>query len=196
MRDAYLAASGLLNPKIGGPSIRPPLPADIAALGYANSVKWTESKGDEKNRRGLYIFFQRTVPYPMLMTFDAPDSNATCARRERSNTPLQALTLLNDPVFFECAQQLGARMAEVPTADAAERIRYGFERALARPPSAEELSRLLKLYEAQLKLAQANADGAAKIAGAAKPAPEVAERATLVALGRVMLNLDEFFTRD
>ncbi len=196
VRDAYLAASGLLNPKIGGPSIRPPLPADIAALGYANSVKWTESKGDEKNRRGLYIFFQRTVPYPMLMTFDAPDSNTTCARRERSNTPLQALTLLNDPVFFECAQQLGARMAEVPTADAAERIRHGFERALARPPSAEELSRLLKLYEAQLKLAQANADGAAKIAGAAKPAPETGEKATLVALGRVMLNLDEFFTRD
>ncbi|MEQ2007817.1 MAG: PSD1 and planctomycete cytochrome C domain-containing protein [Limisphaerales bacterium] len=196
VRDAYLTASGLLNPKIGGPSIRPPLPADIAALGYANSVKWTESKGDEKNRRGLYIFFQRTVPYPMLMTFDAPDSNTSCARRERSNTPLQALTLLNDPVFFECAQQLGARMAEVPTADAAERIRHGFERALARPPSAEELSRLLKLYEAQLKLALANADGAAKIAGAAKPTPEVAEKATLVALGRVMLNLDEFFTRD
>ncbi len=196
VRDAYLAVSGLLNPKIGGPSIRPPLPADIAALGYANSVKWTESKGDEKNRRGLYIFFQRTVPYPMLMTFDAPDSNSTCTRRERSNTPLQALTLLNDPVFFECAQALGERMAEVPTADPAERIRHGFERALARPPSAEELSRLLKLYEAQLKLAQANADGAAKIAGAAKPAPEVAEKATLVALGRVMLNLDEFFTRD
>ncbi|MBM3830821.1 MAG: DUF1553 domain-containing protein [Verrucomicrobia bacterium] len=196
VRDAYLAASGLLNPKIGGPSIRPPLPADIAALGYANSVKWTESAGAEKNRRGLYIFFQRTVPYPMLMTFDAPDSNSTCARRERSNTPLQALTLLNDPVFFECAQQLGARMAEVPTADAAERIRHGFERALARPPGAEELSRLLKLYEAQLKLAQANAEGAAKIAGAAKPVPEIAEKATLVALGRVLLNLDEFFTRD
>jgi len=196
VRDAYLAASGLLNPKIGGPSIRPPLPADIAALGYANSVKWAESKGEEKNRRGLYIFFQRTVPYPMLMTFDAPDSNSTCARRERSNTPLQALTLLNDPVFFECAQQLGARMAEVPTADAAERIRHGFERALARPPSAEELARLLKLYEAQLKLAQANADGAAKIAGATKAAPEVPEKATLIALGRVMLNLDEFFTRD
>lgn len=114
VRDAYLAASGLLNPKLGGPSIRPPLPADIAALGYANSVKWTESTGTEKNRRGLYIFFQRTVPYPMLMTFDAPDSNATCTRRERSNTPLQALTLLNDPVFFECAQALGKRMAETP----------------------------------------------------------------------------------
>ena len=196
VRDAYLAASGLLNPKIGGPSIRPPLPADIAALGYANSVKWTESVGTEKNRRGLYIFFQRTVPYPMLMTFDAPDSNTTCTRRDRSNTPLQALTLLNDPVFFECAQQLGARMAEVPTSDAAERIRHGFERALARPPTAEELSRLLKLYEAQLKLAQANVEGAAKIVGAEKAESDVAEKATLVALGRVMLNLDEFFTRD
>ncbi|MEN9572738.1 MAG: hypothetical protein RL514_593 [Verrucomicrobiota bacterium] len=196
VRDACLATSGLLNPKVGGPSIRPPLPADIAALGYANSVKWTESKGDEKNRRGLYIFFQRTVPYPMLMTFDAPDSNTSCARRERSNTPLQALTLLNDPVFFECAQALGARMAEVPTADAAERIRLGFERCLARPPGAEELSRLLQLYEAQLKLAQANAEGAAKIAGAKSSAPEVAEKATLIALGRVLLNLDEFFTRD
>ena len=196
VRDAYLTASGLLNPKIGGPSIRPSLPADIAALGYANSVKWTESTGTEKNRRGLYIFFQRTVPYPMLMTFDAPDSNTSCARRERSNTPLQALTLLNDPVFFECAQQLGARMAEVPTADAAERIRLGFTRCLSRPPSAEELSRLLKLYEAQLKLARADADGAAKITGAKKAAPEAAEKATLVALGRVMLNLDEFFTRD
>ncbi len=196
VRDAYLAASGLLNPKIGGPSIRPPLPADIAALGYANSVKWTESPGTEKNRRGLYIFFQRTVPYPMLMTFDAPDSNSTCTRRERSNTPLQALTLLNDPVFFECAQQLGARMAEVPTADAAERIRHGFVRCLSRPPSAEELARLLKLYDAQLKLAQANAEGAAKIVGAKKAEAEVPEKATLVALGRVMLNLDEFFTRD
>ncbi|MES2692154.1 MAG: PSD1 and planctomycete cytochrome C domain-containing protein, partial [Verrucomicrobiota bacterium] len=111
VRDGFLAASGLLNPAIGGPSIRPPLPADIAALGYANSVKWQESTGTERYRRGLYIFFQRTVPYPMLMTFDAPDSNTSCTRRERSNTPLQALTLLNDPVFFECAQVLGRRVA-------------------------------------------------------------------------------------
>jgi len=196
VRDAYLAASGLLNDKIGGPSIRPPLPADIAALGYANSVKWTESPGTEKNRRGLYIFFQRTVPYPMLMTFDAPDSNATCTRRERSNTPLQALTLLNDPVFFECAQALGRRMAEAPAADATERIRHGFERCFARPPTAEELAQLRKLYDAQLKLVSADVENAAKIAGAKKDDAKLAEKATLVALGRVMLNLDEFVTRD
>jgi mono/diheme cytochrome c family protein len=196
VRDAYLAASGLLNEKIGGPSIRPPLPADIAALGYANSVKWTESAGAEKNRRGLYIFFQRTVPYPMLMTFDAPDSNATCTRRERSNTPLQALTLLNDPVFFECAQALGQRMAEAPGADVAAKIRHGFERCFARQPTAEELAQLRKLYDAQLRLVSADTADAAKIAGAKKDDAKVAEKATLVALGRVLLNLDEFVTRD
>jgi mono/diheme cytochrome c family protein len=196
VRDAYLAASGLLNEKIGGPSIRPPLPADIAALGYANSVKWTESAGTEKNRRGLYIFFQRTVPYPMLMTFDAPDSNATCTRRDRSNTPLQALTLLNDPVFFECAQALGRRMAELPGSDATERIRHGFERCFARPPTREELAQLRKLYDAQLKLVALSPENAVKISGTKKDDARAAEMATLVALGRVMLNLDEFVTRD
>jgi len=196
VRDAYLAASGLLNAKVGGPSIRPPLPADIAALGYANSVKWTESKGDEKNRRGLYIFFQRTVPYPMLMTFDAPDSNSTCTRRERSNTPLQALTLLNDPVFYECAQSLGQRMAALDTADPFEKLRHGFQRCFGRLPNAEEFALLSKVYDAQLKLAQANAENAAKIAGSKKDDPASAEKAAFVALGRVMLNLDEFVTRD
>ena len=196
VRDLYLAASGLLNPRLGGPSIRPPLPADIAALGYANSVKWTESAGAEKNRRGLYIFFQRTVPYPMLMTFDAPDSNATCTRRERSNTPLQALTLLNDPVFFECAQALGKRMADGPAATPDERLRHGFEMCLARPPTAAELQVLRRVYDAQLQLAQANPENAAKIIEGAKDDARVAEKATLVALGRVLLNLDEFVTRD
>jgi mono/diheme cytochrome c family protein len=196
VRDAYLAASGLLSRKLGGPSIRPPLPADIAALGYNNSVKWTESPGEDKYRRGLYIFFQRTVPYPMLMTFDAPDSNATCTRRERSNTPLQALTLLNDPVFFECAQALGQRMAEQPAADAMGKIRHGFLRCFARPPTAEELAQLRKLYDAQLKLVSADTESAMKISGAKKDDTKLAEKATLVALGRVMLNLDEFVTRD
>ena len=196
VRDAYLAASGLLNPKLGGPSIRPPLPADIAALGYANSVKWTESPGAEKNRRGLYIFFQRTVPYPMLMTFDAPDSNATCTRRERSNTPLQALTLLNDPVFFECAQALGKRIAETPATNPAERLRAGFEMCLSRPPTGDELKVLRQVYDTQLKLAQASPENAAKIFDGKPDDPRVAEKATLVALSRVLLNLDEFVTRD
>lgn len=109
VRDILLQAGGLLNEKIGGPSIKPPLPPDIAALTYASSLQWKESASDEKFRRGLYIHFQRTIPFPMLMTFDEPDSNVTCTRRERSNTPLQSLTLLNDVEFFQCAQSLGAK---------------------------------------------------------------------------------------
>lgn len=196
VRDAYLAASGLLTRKIGGPSIRPPLPQDIAALGYANSVKWAESKGEDKYRRGLYIFFQRTVPYPMLMTFDAPDSNLACTRRERSNTPLQALTLLNDPVFYECAQALGTRMAEVPTSDVQEKIRAGFEMCLSREPNKAEAKRLRELYEQQAKLLEANPENARKILGLKEAAADEVSKATLVAMGRVMLNLDEFITRE
>jgi mono/diheme cytochrome c family protein len=194
VRDLYLATSGLLNPAIGGPSIRPQLPADIAALGYANSVKWQESKGGQQYRRGLYIFFQRTVPYPMLMTFDAPDSNTSCARRERSNTPLQALTLLNDPVFFECAQALGKKVAQAPeTTD--ERIRRVFATCLARQPSGAELGRLRAFHARQLELMQKSSGSAARIAGESDAA-NVDEKAAFAALARVIMNLDEFVTRD
>lgn len=196
VRDAYLAASGLLTRKVGGPSIRPALPSDIAALGYANSVKWTESTGEDKYRRGLYIFFQRTVPYPMLMTFDAPDSNLACTRRERSNTPLQALTLLNDPVFFECAQALGLRMADVPTSDVDEKIRAGFQYCFGRPPSKPEAKRLEELYEQQFKLLEVRPENAKKLVGAKAAEADAPAKAALVGLARVMLNLDEFITRE
>jgi len=196
VRDAHLAASGLLARKVGGPSVRPPLPEDIAALGYANSVKWAESKGEDKYRRGLYIFFQRTVPYPMLMTFDAPDSNATCARRERSNTPLQALTQLNDPVFYECAQSLGKRMADTPTGDLSEKLRLGFLSALSRPPTKEELRRLSALYQRQRAAFEKAPESAAQALGLMEASSSSAETATYVALARVILNLDEFITRD
>ncbi len=100
VRDVQLYAAGLLSLRKYGPSIKPPLPSDIAALGYANSVQWKASTGENKYRRGIYIHAQRTVPYPMLATFDANDTSVACMRRENSNTPLQALTLLNDPVFL------------------------------------------------------------------------------------------------
>lgn len=107
VRDLTLQAGHLLNERVGGPSFFPPLPRDLANLVYANSLPWTESKSEEKHRRGMYIHFQRTIPYPMLMAFDEPDSNVTCTRRDRSDTPLQSLTLLNNGEFFECAQALG-----------------------------------------------------------------------------------------
>ena len=103
VRDSALVASGLLNDTVGGRSVRPPQPPGVAELGYSNSVKWKESVGADRYRRGLYIHYQRTTPYPLLTNFDAPDSNTACARRRRSNSPLQSLNLLNDPVFYEAA---------------------------------------------------------------------------------------------
>jgi hypothetical protein len=190
VRDAVLAVSGLLNPTVGGPSVRPPLPADIAALGYANSVKWKESNGADRYRRGLYIFFQRTVPYPMLATFDAPDSNITCTRRERSNTPLQALTLLNDPVFFECAEALGRRWAARPSVDLRPWLQQAFVTCLARQAEPQELARLERFYREQEHLA------AASSSAADGPKPPTPVQMAAVALARTLLNLDEFVTRE
>lgn len=198
VRDLYLASSGLLTKKLGGPSIRPPLPESVRELGYANQVKWSESKGPEKYRRGCYIFFQRTVPYPMLKTFDAPDATVTCTRRERSNTPLQALTTLNSPVFFEAAQALGRRVvAEKPDAGAAERIEHAFRLCLGRQPDEAERKELERLYKDYLQTAQNDAEQAQKIVGSDPPqGASPAETAATVALGRVILNLDEFVTRE
>lgn len=198
VRDLYLGAAGLLNPEVGGPSIRPPLPADIAALGYADSVKWPESRGAERYKRGMYVFFQRTVPYPMLATFDAPDSNVTCTRRERSNTPLQALTLLNDPVFFEAAQALARRVLKEKPGAAAERVRHAFRTCLSREPSTTEARRLEQLHREMLELCRKNAAEAKKLAGPASlpEGVEAEEVAAWVVVARTILNLDEFITRE
>jgi hypothetical protein len=145
----------------------------------------------------MYIFFQRTVPYPMLMTFDAPDANATCTRRERSNTPLQALTLWNDPVFFDCARALAKELTREPTVEA--RIERAFERCLSRLPSAAEMARLRTFYDEQLRMTRETPKSAAAILGlegdSALPS-ELAEQATLVATVRTIMNLDEFITRE
>jgi hypothetical protein len=197
IRDAHLATSGLLAPKIGGPSVRPPLPADIAALGYANSVKWKESVGEDRYRRGMYIFFQRTVPYPMLMTFDAPNATTTCTRRERSNTPLQALTLWNDPVFFDCARTLGKRLMVEPSVDG--RLERAFQICLARSPTTAELARLRQFYADQLRATREHPESAHAILGRegdVPVSPDPVEQATLVAAVRTIMNLDEFITRD
>jgi hypothetical protein len=194
VRDVNLAVSGLLNPKIGGPSIKPPLPPDLAALSYASGMKWVESAGDEQYRRGIYVHFQRTVPLPMLMTFDAPESSVTCTRRERSNTPLQALTLLNSGASTECAQALGRRLA-AQTGGVPDVIRNGFELALGRPPEATELARLEQFYTVQAAAFRQDPDSARKLLGG-KFEGDPAEPATLVAMSRVLLNLDETITRD
>jgi Protein of unknown function (DUF1549)/Protein of unknown function (DUF1553)/Planctomycete cytochrome C len=195
LRDGSLAASGLLTRAIGGPSVRPPQPSGISELTYAGSAKWIESAGPDRYRRGLYIWFQRTSPYPLLMTFDAPDSNVCAVRREKSNTPLQALTLLNDAVFVECAQALGRRLhAEKGSVE--ERIKYGFRLCVTREPTVKELSILTRLHGDLKVLCEAKPEQAAKLLGKEKPAGDLAEAAAWTALARTLLNLDEFVNRE
>ncbi|MEX0585121.1 MAG: DUF1553 domain-containing protein, partial [Pirellulales bacterium] len=164
---------------------------------------WRQGCARQGYRRGMYTHFQRTSPYPMLMTFDAPDSNVCVVRRERSNTPLQALTLLNDAAFFECAQGLAQRMiaeaAESQSSDAAiaDRIRHGFRLCLSRDPSSAELDRLQRLYEAVLINLQAQPEAARQLAGTIKVKNVTApEAACWTILARTLLNLDEFVTRE
>lgn len=197
IRDMALGASGLLTRTLGGPSVRPPQPSGISELTYAGSARWVESTGGDRYRRGMYTWFQRTSPYPMLLTFDAPDSNVCCVRRERSNTPLQALTLLNDTVFFECAQALGKRIIEEKSGSVQERIRHGVRLCVARDPSPRELERLSALYQELLSLAKSKPEAAAQLVGKTKPAPaDLPEAAAWVAIARTLLNLDEFVTRE
>jgi len=190
VRDAYLAVSGLLNPEIGGPSFRPHMPDDVKKLGTAGAFSWTDSDGPERFRRGLYIFAQRTVPYPTSMTFDQADPTQTCTRRDRSNTPLQALTLLNHGLFVECARNLAQRMREMPAANPRDKIEQGFELCLARKPSRAELDRLESLHREQLAMANCERDASSHATGSGP------ETAALVALSQVLLNLDEFLTRE
>jgi hypothetical protein len=203
IRDLALACGGQLTPRIGGPSVRPPQPSEYATLTYANSVKWVDSSGADRYRRGLYTFFQRTSPYPMLITFDSPDSNECTARRQTSNTPLQALTIWNDPAFFESAQALGRRIvAEVPMqAGADQTARLRSERAfllcLGRPPTPDEMSDVHTLYQSARDLASRDEAAAREVIG--KPVPSsdnIAEVAAWVSVARAMLNLDEFITRE
>ena len=171
IRDSALAASGLLNTQMGGPSVRPPQPKGVAELTYGGS-KWTESPGPERYRRGLYIVFQRTSPYPMLSNFDAPDMSVACSRRRSSNTALQALNLLNDPVFYEAAQALAYRVSSEGPAETGARIDYAFQLVLGRNANLSEKTRMKKYLDEQL--------AASAWTGAA----------------RVLMNTDEFIVRE
>ena len=186
VRDLHLTASGLLDRTIGRRGIRPPLPAFVTEVG--RSVKWPVSQGGARYRRGMYIFFKRTVPYPMLMTFDAPDSTVSCSRRERSNTPLQALTLLNDPVFYECAQELGRETGDQHANDLFAAIDDIVLQCLGRRANEREQKVLTTAYQDVLNLKQREPYHGQQ--------PEDQNIAALIALARIVMNLDEFVTRD
>jgi hypothetical protein len=177
VRDAALSASGLLSEEIGGPSVFPPQPDGVMTLGQLKRG-WNPNAGPQRYRRALYTHFWRATPHPELVVFDAPDGFSACTRRIRSNTPLQALTLLNDQQFYEFAQALAERVAKTDCSDSA-RIDYAFRLCLGRLPKASERDRLAQL------LPQQTNDG---------PGDNRTEPWTSVA--RVLLNLDEMITRE
>lgn len=192
VRDLHLAAAGLLSRKIGGPSVFPPMPPEIASLSYANNFRWTESKGEDRYRRGMYTFFKRTAPYPDLVTFDCPDANVANVRRSVSNTPLQALTTLNAKTFSEAAQTLAKKITLHPEAakrSDAEKMDQLFKTCLLRGADPTESKALLALLKTSRETFESRPQEAEKFA--ADP-----ELASWTAVARIVLNTDEFITRD
>jgi hypothetical protein len=197
IRDLHLAAGGLLSRKIGGPSVFPPMPPDVAALSYANNFKWNTSEGADRYRRGMYTFFKRTAPHPNLMTFDCPDSNVTTVERRTSNTPLMALTTLNNEVFVEAAQALAARLLTSAETTDTDRLTLAFRLCIARPPTESELSDFQQLLDDSRAWYREHPDDAKELNGNASPSNvPAAEAAAWVATARIIMNLDEFITRD
>lgn len=197
VRDLNLAASGLLSAKVGGPSVYPPLPPSIAELSYANNFKWATSTGEDRYRRGMYTFFKRTAPHPDLTTFDCPDANTTNVKRTVSNTPLQALTTLNAGAFADAAKGLAARvLKETPTADAAGLDRLLFI-CLSRHGASGELASLQGLLNESRRWYLAHPEEATKfVKGFEVSSVAPAELAAWAATARIVLNLDEFITRE
>ncbi len=204
VRDIALAASGLLEPKVGGPSAFPPAPAFLfqPPTSYGPKV-WSEAKGPDRYRRALYTFRYRSVPYPMLQSFDAPNGDFACVRRTRSNTPLQALTTLNEPIFLECARALALRTLREDGCDDAARLEYAFRRCLSRKPTGAESATLLDLLHRQVaRFEKPGADPWALAADDPGHKPELpkdatpAQLAAWTAVSRVLLNLDETITKE
>jgi mono/diheme cytochrome c family protein len=194
VRDNALAVSGLLYPQVGGKSVRPPQPEGVGELMYSKKP-WVEDTGPERYRRGLYILFQRTSPYPMLVNFDAPTTLVTAVRRERSNTPLQALNLLNDPVFVEAAQALAVRTLR-QAGGFGDRLERMFRLCLSRAPTAAEKDRLTAFFEREREVVRNEAGAAGKIAPFVPAGQDPIDVAAWTGLARGVMNLDEFITRE
>lgn len=196
IRDVGLSASGLITEELGGPSVTPPQPEGV--FDFTQDKKpWTPAEGKDRYKRAIYTQLLRSSLYPALMVFDYPDPNSACTRRNRSNTPLQALTLANDVAFVEFTRGLSSRVLSEPTADDSQRILRAFELCLTRSPASAELNRLLGYLGSQRK----EFSGQTDLATSLTPMPAVQgvspeEGAAWTMVCRVLLNLDEFITRE
>ena len=204
VRDITLAASGLLSKKMGGPGVYPPAPEFIflPPVSYGPKV-WNTEKGEDRYRRSIYTFRFRSVPYPVLQTFDTPDGNTAVIKRERSNTPLQALTALNEDLFMESARALALKTLSDAGGDDEARVTYAFRRCLTRPPSEPESRELLNLLRAQLgRFESGELDPWELAANDPKQPPALPDGTTpeqlaaWTAVSRVLLNLDETITKE
>ena len=188
IRDSMLKAAGLLSPKMDGPGVRPPQPEGVTEVAYG-APTWQPSQGEDRHRRGIYTFQKRTAPFAFTTTFDGPSGEACIARREVSNSPLQALTLLNDPMFVEIAQALG-RLAATAGPDDAARFDLLARRLFSRSLEADEAALFADyLAEQRRRLAAGELDAAALAGG--EPDADIQERAAWTLVARAAMNLDE-----
>ena len=197
VRDQALSSAGMLSEKMHGPSVMPPQPEGVWQVVYSGD-NWVTSKGEDRYRRGLYTFWRRTSPYPSMMAFDATSREVCTVRRIRTNTPLAALVTLNDPAYVEAAQSLARMTMQQGGATSQGRLTYAFRRCLVRPPTEAEVSRLIALYNEELKRFQANLPAARMMAaGAALPPSglDVPELAAWTMVSNVLMNLDETLTK-
>jgi hypothetical protein len=202
VRDTSLAVSGLLVTNLGGKSVKPYQPAGLwEAIGYSgsNTVHFVQDKGDALYRRSLYTFWKRTSPPPSLTTFDAPSREECVVRRGRTNTPLQALILMNDEQYVEAARHLAERMMREGGKSTTDRISLGFRLATSRQPTQDEIRVFQKLYSAQASAYARDGRAAAKLLSVGEsqrdPKFDACELAAWTMVANVMLNLDETVTK-
>jgi hypothetical protein len=198
IRDQAIAVAGLLSTKMHGPPVKPPQPAMGLSAAFGSSTDWATSAGDDRYRRGLYTTWRRSNPYPSMSAFDAPNREVCTLRRVRTNTPLQALVTLNDPVYIEAAQALGRNMFKASDSNAG-RIEFGLKAALCRPIQADEIEVLQKLHEKAFGIFKEQPDAAKKMAtdplGALPEGMDAVEMAAWTVVANAILNLDEFLMR-
>jgi hypothetical protein len=191
--------SGLLNPKIGGPSVRPPIPESVGDTVYAG-FSWPVSTGEDRYRRGMYTFWKRALPFPSLLSFDAPTGDTSCPRRVRSNTPLQALTTLNEGTFVEAAQALGLRVYKEGGTDNASRATYAFRLCTGRTPTEKERDSVLAFWDEHYRYFEDRTSAAANVALAdvkqIPPDVNLHKVAAWAMVSRALLNLDETITKE
>jgi hypothetical protein len=199
VRDNALAISGLLVPTVGGPSVNPYQPSDYYKELNFPKRTYTPDKGENQYRRGLYTHWQRTFLHPSLGAFDAPSREECTAERNVSNSPLQALTLLNDPTYVEASRVFAEHILEQGGADFTQRLRWAYVRALSREATASEEATMKAFFDAQLADYKADTEAASKLVQAGyAPVPEKVDAAELAAwteVGRAILNLHETIVR-